>query len=132
MGSYTRRDEFMANKERNKRSARKARAQERAEREAIQADAASNSQTKATAKPEVRKAEAKPKAHKRPGFIRRSLGWFGDVRTEMRRVTWPTKPELKNYTVGVLAMLVVFDIVIWAVDLGIVALLSAYAGLGAK
>ncbi|MDU5893183.1 MAG: preprotein translocase subunit SecE, partial [Atopobium minutum] len=47
-------------------------------------------------------------------------------------VTWPTKPELKNYTVGVLAMLVVFGIVIWAVDLGIVALLSAYAGLGAK
>ncbi|WP_028263503.1 preprotein translocase subunit SecE [Atopobium fossor] len=121
----------MANKERNKRSARKARAQERADREAIQADAASDSQTKVSAKSEMAKAETKAKANKRPGFIKRSLGWFGDVRTEMRRVTWPAKPELKNYTVGVFAMLIVFGIAIWAIDLGIVALLSAYAGLGA-
>lgn len=125
----------MANKERNKRSARKARAQERAEREGAQVDATPTSQTKTVATTQAatatKRVAKQTKAAKKPGFLGKSLSWFGDVRMEMRRVTWPTKGELKNYSFGVLAMLVIFGIVLWAVDLGVVAVLSAYAQLGA-
>ena len=122
----------MANKDRNKRSVRKARAEERARVEAAQA--ASDSSSKAVAKAE-KKAEKKPekkaekKSDKKPGIFRRLLNYLGDVRSEMRRVVWPSKEELKSYSVAIIAMLIVFGVVIWLVDSGIVAALVGYTGL---
>ena len=122
----------MANKDRNKRSVRKARAEERARVEAAQA--ASDSSSKAVAKAE-KKAEKKPekkaekRSDKKPGIFRRLLNYLGDVRSEMRRVVWPSKEELKSYSVAIIAMLIVFGVVIWLVDSGIVAALVGYTGL---
>ena len=121
----------MANKDRNKRSARKARAEERARVEAAQAAATGSQPAKAVAKAE-KKPETKPekkKADKRPGIFRRLLNYLGDVRSEMRRVVWPSPEELKSYSVAIVAMLIVFGIVIWLVDSGIVAALVGYTGL---
>lgn len=72
----------------------------------------------------AKKAEAR-KARK-PGRVRT---WFKDVRTEMARVTWPTKTELRNYSFGVIGMLVVFGVAVWLVDTGVVAALVGYSGL---
>ena len=121
----------MANKDRQKRSARKARAIERRELEerraasaAVSATATSAvktndaSQTKAGAK---KKAPAKGKG--------RIATWFNDVSNEMHRVTWPSKTELKNYSIAVVGMLVVFGIAVWLVDTGVVAVLVSYSGL---
>ena len=126
----------MANKDRNKRSVRKARAEERARVEAAQAASApsSGSASKAEKKLEKKaekKAEKKPekKAEKKPGIFRRLLNYLGDVRSEMRRVVWPSKEELKSYSVAIIAMLIVFGVVIWLVDSGIVAALVGYTGL---
>ena len=47
----------------------------------------------------------------------------------MRRVVWPSRGELKSYSVAIIAMLIVFGIVIWLVDSGIVAVLIGYTGL---
>ena len=47
----------------------------------------------------------------------------------MRRVVWPSRPELKNYALGVIAMLFVFGIAIWLVDLGIMGVLTGFASL---
>ena len=47
----------------------------------------------------------------------------------MRLVTWPSKTELTNYSVAVIAMLIVFGTAVWLVDTGFVALLVAYTGL---
>ena len=105
----------MANKERNKRSARKARAQQRAEREAAQAA----SQPSAAPK----------KKDGKPGFFKRIGNYFSAVRSEMRRVVWPSRTELKNYSLGVIAMLFVFGIAIWLVDLGIMGVLTGFASL---
>ena len=105
----------MANKERNKRSARKARAQQRAEREAAQA--ASQPTT------------APKKKDGKPGFFKRIGNYFSAVRSEMRRVVWPSRTELKNYSLGVIAMLFVFGIAIWLVDLGIMGVLTGFASL---
>ncbi len=121
----------MANKDRNKRSARKARAEERARVEAAQAATTGSQPAKAVAKAE-KKPETKPekkKADKRPGIFRRLLNYLGDVRSEMRRVVWPSPEELKSYSVAIVAMLIVFGIVIWLVDSGIVAALVGYTGL---
>lgn len=128
----------MANKDRNKRSARKARAEERARVEAAQAasagsQAASPKPGRAAAVAE-KKSEPKPekkekKPEKKPGVFHRLRNYLGDVRSEMRRVVWPSKEELKSYSVAIVAMLVVFGVVIWLVDSGIVAALVGYTGL---
>ena len=125
----------MANKDRNKRSARKARAEERARVEAAQAasagsQAASPKPGRAAAVAE-KKSEPKPekKPEKKPGDFRRLRNYLGDVRSEMRRVVWPSKEELKSYSVAIVAMLIVFGVVIWLVDSGIVAALVGYTGL---
>lgn len=41
------------------------------------------------------------------------------VRTEMKKVTWPTKKELFNYTVTVLVFSICFSILVYLLDLGI-------------
>lgn len=120
----------MANKDRNKRSARKARAAERTEREAAQQPSASATESK----PEVAKAAPKPAVKKtsdkkKNGIVARVKTFFSDVRTEMHRVVWPSKDELKNYSVAVLGMLLVFGVAVWLVDTGVVSLLVGYAGL---
>ena len=125
----------MANKDRNKRSVRKARAEERARVEAARAASAPEESPKDLAKAEKDAAKAEKKAAKEqrakehPGPIRRIRNYLGDVRSEMRRVVWPSRGELKSYSVAIIAMLIVFGIVIWLVDSGIVAVLIGYTGL---
>lgn len=117
----------MANKDRNKRSARKARAAKRAEAEARAAESGSES----TEAKSVAKATAKEKkpAKKSNGFFGRIKNYFGAVRTEMHRVVWPSRKELKDYTIGVLIMLVIFGVCIWAVDNLVVLGLTSFASL---
>ncbi|HIZ17738.1 MAG TPA: preprotein translocase subunit SecE [Candidatus Olsenella stercoravium] len=125
----------MANKDRNKRSVRKARAEERARIEAARTASApaagsSSKPSQAPAKAE-KKTEKKPakKSDKKPGIFRRFFNYLGDVRSEMKRVVWPSKGELKSYSVAIIAMLIVFGVIIWLVDSGIVAALVGYTGL---
>ncbi|MDM8271605.1 preprotein translocase subunit SecE [Thermophilibacter provencensis] len=126
----------MANKDRNKRSVRKARAEERARVEAAQAASVTPEQKaaleKRAAKDAKLAAKQEAKAEKKdtkPGFFRRIGNYLGDVRSEMRRVVWPSKDELRTYSVAIVAMLIVFGVVIWLVDSGIVAALVGFTGL---
>lgn len=117
----------MANKERNKRSARKARAAERAQLESVKAQTtvAAKDTPKADSKGEKKEKDAP----KKRGIFSRLTNYLKEVRNEVRRVVWPSKSELKNYSVAVIGMLIIFGLVIWAVDSGIVALLVGYTGL---
>ncbi|MCH3942794.1 MAG: preprotein translocase subunit SecE [Atopobiaceae bacterium] len=125
----------MANKDRNKRSARKARAAERSEREAVQASSPASGPSKAQPTEKAKVAAAistpsdKPSKKDAPKPKGKMRSYFDSVKTEMRRVVWPSKEELKNYSFAVIAMLVVFGVAIWLVDTGITALLVAYANL---
>ena len=126
----------MANKDRNKRSVRKARAEERARVEAAQAASVTPEQKAALEKKAAKEAkaaakqESKPeKKDKKPGIFRRFANYLGEVRSEMRRVVWPSKDELRTYSVAIIAMLIVFGVVIWLVDSGIVAALVGFTGL---
>ena len=115
----------MANKERNKRSARKARAAKRAEAESKAAEAVSEG---AEAK-SVAKAAAKKPAKSSNGVFALIKNYFGAVRTEMHRVVWPSRSELKDYTIGVIVMLIIFGVCIWAVDNLVVLGLTSFASL---
>lgn len=116
----------MAKKERQKRAARQARSQERertaADAQTSEASVSANASSRVTARPQTKK-DAKPASK---GRFR---AYLSSVKTEMHRVVWPSKQELKNYSIAVVAMLVVCGIAIWLIDTGFVALLVSYTGL---
>ncbi|MDO5709841.1 MAG: preprotein translocase subunit SecE [Coriobacteriales bacterium] len=119
----------MANKDRQKRSARQARAREREALEAAQAASApatGKKSAKSVAKAAPTKEEIAKKENSLFGRIRR---YFRDVRNEMHRVVWPSRAELQNYSLAVIAMLIVFGVVVWLVDTGFVAILVGFTGL---
>ena len=124
----------MANKK-NKKKAQQKSSQPAA---AAAADAKVDSK-KAVAK----KPEAKPKATKetskaakakkkgeKPGLLTRAKKYLGSIRSEMRRVTWPSKKELINYSVAVCVSLVVVGVVIAGLDAVIEQVLVLVSGLG--
>lgn len=121
----------MANKDRQKRSARQSRAEERSRVAAAQATSTPEPDSEdkhKTDKPAsaVKAPASKPVKTKSKGRV---AAYLSDVRSEIRRVIWPSKEELKNYSVAVIVTLVIFGAVIWLVDNGIVAALIGYTGL---
>ncbi|OUN48195.1 preprotein translocase subunit SecE [Collinsella sp. An7] len=88
-------------------------------------------QAKQAAKAKQSKAQAKGKNGKaaKPGIFTRIKKYFSAVRSEMKRVTWPTKEELINYSVAVCISLVVVGIVIAVLDFGISEGLVLFSGL---
>lgn len=56
-------------------------------------------------------------------------GFFKNVMSEMRKVSWPRKKELTRYTVVVLATVVVMAVFFALVDLGISQLFRWYLDL---
>ncbi len=71
---------------------------------------------------------AKAAKDAKPGFFA-GIKNLGSVRTELRRVTWPSKKELVNYSVAVCASLVVVGVIIAVLDMGISEGLALFAGL---
>ncbi|MBM6683865.1 preprotein translocase subunit SecE [Collinsella intestinalis] len=92
---------------------------------------AKGKQAKQAAKAKQSKAQAKGKNGKaaKPGIFTRIKKYFSAVRSEMKRVTWPTKEELINYSVAVCISLVVVGIVIAVLDFGISEGLVLFSGL---
>lgn len=78
---------------------------------------------------EAKKKDAKKADSKKPGLVERARTYFKGVKSEIKRVTWPTKNELVKYTGAVLGMLVFFGVLIAVVDAVIVPVLYAYQGL---
>ena len=55
-------------------------------------------------------------AAKKEGITKRIGRFFREVRSEMRKVIWPNRKELVNYTGVVVASVVVVSIIIWVLD----------------
>lgn len=76
------------------------------------------------------KSKASKKAkNAKPTFLGRIKNYFTAVKTEMRRVVWPSKQELVNYSVAVVVSLIVVGVVIAVLDLVIGEGLVLFAGL---
>lgn len=52
----------------------------------------------------------------KPNFMSRMKTYFKGVKSELKKVNWPTRKELTNYTIVVLATVSVMTIVIWGLD----------------
>jgi len=61
-------------------------------------------------------AVAVKKDDSKPGFFKRIAKWFREMKSELKKVIWPTRKELvKNSGVSLLFM-VVSGLVIWGFD----------------
>lgn len=56
-------------------------------------------------------------------------GFFKDVVSEMRKVSWPKRPELTRYTIVVLATVLFMAVYFGVADLGISKLMDWYVSL---
>ena len=62
---------------------------------------------------------------KKPGFKE----YFRGVRTEMKKVVWPTRKEVVSYTAVVIAVCAAFALAFWLIDTGVLAALKAVLGV---
>lgn len=67
-------------------------------------------------------SKAKDKKLKEKKNKKKFLAFFKDMITEMKKVTWPTWPDLRNYTLTVLGFVFVSAIIIGAMDFGLAKL----------
>ena len=51
---------------------------------------------------------------------RRSLGtWFREMKSELKKVTWPTPAQVYKNTIIVLVVCAIFAVITWVMDLGL-------------
>ena len=62
------------------------------------------------------KVGAVKKTDKKLGFFDRMKKWFRDMKSELKKVVWPTKAEAGKNTLVALITMAVFAIVLWGFD----------------
>lgn len=50
--------------------------------------------------------------------------FFRETMAEVKKVTWPSRKELTNYTIAVIALIIIFAVIIGIVDYGLTQLLN--------
>ena len=80
----------------------------------------SEQENRAAAQAQDAKAEKKAKApaKKKDKKPNRVVRWFKDLKGELKKVTWPTKKDMINYSVVVLVFIVIMGVIIGVIDLG--------------
>ena len=58
-----------------------------------------------------------------PSLPKRLITFYGDVVAEMKRVTWPDRPQVQSLSIGVIALSLFIGLVIWLMDLVFQAIL---------
>ncbi len=58
------------------------------------------------------------------GAIKSIRNFFHDVRAELRKVTWPSRPTVRTYTLGVILIIAVLGLAIFIADYVFATLLS--------
>ena len=62
------------------------------------------------------KGGAVKRTNEKLGFFARVKKWFREMRSELKKVVWPTKSQVLNNTVVALVVIFGSAIVIWAFD----------------
>ena len=55
--------------------------------------------------------------------------YFRGIKTEVKKVVWPTRKELSAYTVVVILTCSFFALAFWAIDSGVLAMLKGILGI---
>ena len=58
-----------------------------------------------------------------PSLPKRVVTFYHDVVAEMKRVTWPDRPQVQSLSIGVIALALFIGLVIWLMDLVLQAVL---------
>ena len=113
---------------------------ERLEREAAAEEARKLSEREAKQRAKLverekrasKRADAKRSRKERrgPKFLWKLVDYIKNVRTEMKRVTWPSRPEVWRMSLVVVFALVFFGVLIYIVDAAVTPVLYALSGLG--
>ena len=56
------------------------------------------------------------KENKKLGFGKRVAKWFREMKSELKKVVWPTRKHIVNNTVVALVVMVLSAVVIWGFD----------------
>ena len=85
---------------------------------------------KTTAAP-AKAVTAVKKDDTKPGFFKRVAKWFREMKSELKKVVWPTSKQLFNNTLISVIVMVASAIVLWGFDMlasGLVHALINIAG----
>ena len=64
----------------------------------------------------VASTNAVKKENKKLGFGKRVAKWFREMKSELKKVVWPTRKHIINNTVVALVVMVLSAVVIWGFD----------------
>ena len=73
-----------------------------------------------------------PAKKKRVKGSNRLAKWFRDMRSELKKVVWPTPKQIVNNTIVSLTVMVAAAIVIWAIDQAGMQIFQAILWLGKR
>lgn len=77
--------------------------------------------------------DSKATAKKKPSRQKRERAsireYFRGIKTEVKKVVWPTKKELSAYTVVVILTCTFFALAFWAIDSAVLAMLKGILGI---
>lgn len=75
------------------------------------------------------KKSEKDDKNKKPSLWKRAIGFFKDVRGELKRVTWPTKQDVLRWSAVVVVALLFFGIYVVILDGIVTQILVGISGL---
>ena len=78
------------------------------------------------------KKDKKPEKNSKPGFFSRIGKWFKDMKSELKKVQWPTRKQTINNTVIVIVCCIIVGICIWVFDALAGAVITALLDLFGK
>ncbi len=64
----------------------------------------------------VKSTEAVKKEEKKLGFFKRIGKWFREMRSELKKVVWPTPKQLATNTCVALVVMAVAAVLLWGFD----------------
>ena len=62
-------------------------------------------------------------------IVTRTRDFLAEVVEELKKVTWPDYPQLKNATLVVLVFVVIVSAIIWLMDLGVRSIIGVIMDL---
>ena len=61
-------------------------------------------------------AVAVKKDDTKPGFFQRAGKWFREMKSELKKVVWPSRKQIVNNTAVALVVMILSAVVIWGFD----------------
>lgn len=68
-------------------------------------------------------------AVKEKNALARTRDFVGEVMEELKKVTWPDFPQLKNATLVIIVFVIIVAIIIWLMDISVRTIINFIMGL---